>query len=484
MSRADRMRGSPQGNTGSVWIDFLNGAIAAFAGVAAALAAVGLALALAWKEIAARFVRPVNDLLLSDRYDENLFEVASAMRRVSPQVIVEMSLRAESGKVIHRPLGSPHRFLGFDGLLFKSAQLSRLPIEEDEPVDLSAVLGPMAARPLRIDIPILITGMAYGLHVSERAKVALARAADAVGTATNTGRGPWLESERAATRRLILQYSRDPWAKEPETLRRADMIEIALGLGAWAGAGGPGGAAGLRPEVASLIGMEPGDIPLLRARLPEMDRPCDLKQVVERLRDITGGVPIGVKIGPGEDLELDLEVALEAGVDFITVDGAQGAAAESPPILQDDFGLPTLHLVARAGRFLEQQGLRKRVSLIASGGLWVPGDFLKAIALGADAVAVGTILLLALAHNQLGKAIPWEPPTQLVFDSGKYRDRLDVDVAARSVENLLRSCAAELELGLRALGKTRLADVNRADLVALDRDTADAAGVPLAARPW
>lgn len=476
------MRDPRHGNTGSVWVDFLNGAIVAFTGVAAALAAAGLVFALAWKRIAAMLIRPVTNILLSDRYEENVFEMAAALRRVSPQVVVEMSLRAESGKVIHRPLGSPHRFLSFDGLMFRSAQLARLPTADDAQVDLSVVIGPSAARPLRIDIPILISGMASGLHLSERAKVALARAADAVGTATNTGRGPWLESERAATRRLILQYGRDPWAKEPEILTRADMIEIGLGTGAWAGAGGPD-AAGLRPEVARLVGMRPGDIPVLHARLPELQRPHHLKRVVERLREQAGGVPVGVKIAPGEDLELDLEVALEAGVDFVTVDGAQGATAGSPPILQDDFGLPTLHLVARAARFLEERGLKGRVSLIASGGLWVPGDFLKAIALGADAVALGTILLLALAHNQLGKVIPWEPPTQLVLGSGRYSDRLDVDLAARSVENLLRACARELELGLRALGKTRITDVNRHDLVATDRETADAAGVPLTARP-
>lgn len=427
----------------------------------------------------AGFVRSFFDRLLRDRYDENLFEIATAARRTSPQVVVETGLRAERGEMVRRPLGTPRRLPSFSGLMFRPAQLLRLPVEDDVPVEMAVVIGPQAARPLQIDIPITIAGMAHGLALSAAAKVALARGADLAGTAANTGQGGVIPAERAATRRLVVQYSRAHWAKGEDVLRQADMIEIQLGHGGWAGVGDVVERPHLSAEAARWLELAPGEPARRYARFPEVQRPQDLRPLVERLRALTGGVPVGVKIGPGEDVEADLAVALEAGVDAITIDGAQAGTHGSPPILQDAFGLPTLHVTARAARFLERSGMRGRVTLIAAGGLYVPGDFLKALALGADVVSIGTVALFAVSHRQVPKTLPWEPPTQLVYDTGKYKDSFDPELGARYLANFLRSCAAEMAVGVRAIGKTRVADVDRGDLVALDRQTAEATGVPL-----
>jgi glutamate synthase domain-containing protein 2 len=197
------------------------------------------------------------------------------------------------------------------------------------------------------------------------------------------------------------------------------------------------------------------------------------------LREMTGGIPIGVKLVPA-CIEEDIECALDAGVDFITIDGAQAGTKESAPILQDDIGLPTLRGLVRAVKVLEEKKARHQVSIIVSGGLYTPGDYLKAIALGADAVALGTVILLAAIHTQISKVLPWEPLSQLAWDEGDFADLLDEEKAAKQVANLLKSSVKEMELAVMCLGKKSIHEVSRDDLVALDPQTARIAEVPLA----
>ncbi|HEX6972198.1 MAG TPA: FMN-binding glutamate synthase family protein, partial [Limnochordia bacterium] len=371
----------------------------------------------------------------------------------------------------------------FARLMFDARSLYRFPLPEDEPIRTDVVLGPLAGRPLRTAIPLLITGMAYGFALSEQAKIALAKGAAAVGTATNTGEGPYLESERKAARYLIVQYCRGEIERPREVLEKADMIEIQLGQGAVAALGRVRRPPEVDARLSRALGLPPGKRSVSHARFPHMHRPEDLADLVASLRQVTNGVPIGVKLPAGQHLEEELAVAVEAGVDVIALDGADGATKGSPPLLQDDFGLPTLHALCRAARYFEEHDLRGKVSLIISGGLFTPGDFLKALALGADAIYVGTIALWALTHTQVWHALPWEPPTQVVFYRGKHAHRLDVDRAALHLKNFLTSCVEEMKEGARALGKRALADVSREDLFALDKGTAELCGVPLAWEP-
>lgn len=420
--------------------------------------------------------------LMQDSYGENLWEFVSATRRTGMQTVVETSLRAATGDIVHRPLGSPKPWPNLDGIRFTYAQLATSPVPHDEPVDMGVTLGPQAQRPLRVDTPILVSGMAYALALSAAAKFALARGATLAGSAYNSGEGPAFPGERQIARRLIVQFNRGSWGKERHRLREADMIEIQIGQGASGGVGGIIKPARKDKRLRTVLGVEPGREAVTYSRVPEWAPGTPLRDLVQRLRDVSEGAPVGVKLAAGNALERDLDVCLEAGVDVVAIDGGQAATRGSPPILQDDFGLPTFYALVRADRYLRRTGQRDRISLIVGGGLFTPGDYLKVLALGADAVYIGTMALFALAHTQTLRSLPWEPPTQIVFFEGKHAHRLDPHEAAHHLGNYLRSCTREMAVAVRSLGKTSVRDVGRDDLTALDPQTADVAGLPLAYR--
>jgi len=417
---------------------------------------------------------------MTEPYENNLWEGVSAGARTTPQVIVETNMRAENGKKILRPFGGPKRFPDFSAIMFDVAQLHTFPVSEDVEIITSTKIGPLARRPLCLDIPILISGMAYGFALSEKAKLALAKGASRVGTATNSGYGPFLQDERDAAKYLIVQYSRGNWSKEPEILRKANAVEIQLGQGALGGTGEVFKRDKMDKKMIRLLGLKPGENAVLHARMPEISSPGQLAGLVEDLKQITEGIPVGVKIAAGNNLENDLAYIIDAQADFIAIDGAQGGTAGAAPTLEDDFGLPTLHALCRAVNFLEQQGVKKEISLIIGGGLKTPGDYLKALALGADAVAIGTIALWAMTHTQVFKSLPYEPPVQVVFFSGQDKEAFDVDKGTQNLANYLTSTVDEMKLAAAALGKQSLGAVNKEDLFALDRDTAEIANIYLA----
>lgn len=433
-----------------------------------------------------KVIDKLSDMLLqrfmTEPYFRNPWELVYALQRTSPQVTVETNLRSQYGRVIDRPLSGPRKFPGLDGLVFNPAQLARAASPTDTPVNLKVTIGPKAVSPMVIDIPIMVSAMAYGLALSARAKIAIAKATARAGTATNTGEGPFLPAERTFARHLIMQWNRYWWNKEPEILKQADMIEIQFGQGARGGAGHVTGFNAIDLRIRKELGLAPGQDAVARARPPGAENPKNLARLVAHLREVTGGVPIGVKLAAGQDLEKDLSLAVDAGVDAVAIDGAEAGTKGSPPILQDDFGLPTFYAISRAGKFWDNHRLHGKVSLIVGGGLTTPGDFLKVLALGADAVYIGSIALYALAHTQVLKVLPWNPPVNIVFQGSPEHKRLNVNQAAASLANFLTSCALEMAEAIKALGKNSVAEVTRHDLVALDPNTAAAAGVPLAYR--
>lgn len=418
--------------------------------------------------------------LMTDPYTENLWEFVSASRKYGLQTIIETNLRTQAGSVIKRPLGTPKKFPNLNSVMFNFAQLETLPTDEGIIPNTSVVIGPCAKKPMEIKMPILISAMAYGLSLSEKSKVALAKGSSLAGIATNTGEGPFLESERKAANKLILQYSRAKWKKSPEILKKADMIEIYFGQGASGGIGHYVNDSEINWFVRKRMGLQWGEQGVIHATFPEISNDYrGLKSLVDQLKSITEGVPIGAKIAAGKFLEKDMQILVEAGVDFITVDGAEAGTKNTPPILEDDFGLPLFWALCRAGSFIEKNNLKNKVSLLVSGGLSTPGDFLKAIALGADGVYIGSIALFAMAHTQVLKAMPWEPPPEVVFFKGKYQHKLNVEDSANNLAKFLRSCQEEMQEGLRALGKTSITELNKDDLFALDQLTAETAGIPL-----
>lgn len=449
----------------------------------AAFAAIALAcLLLVW------FARPLIQhvfgkfitRLMSDRYSENVWEIVTAMTRISPIVVVENSLRAATGAIIERPFGSPRKFLNFDGLQFSAAQLSVLPTHEGVEIEMSVTIGPQASKPLKLNIPVLAGAMGYGIGVTETVKKAIARATAAVGTATNSGEGPYLPEEGELAKFYIWQYSAGPWSRSPEAFKRADAIEIHLGQGATAGTASIIPAEFIQGRASELMGTTGEDYVVIPGRHNEIEQGDDLRKLVEKLREQGGGVPVGVKMCASGRFEEDLEIVIQAGVDFISIDGGQAGTKGGAPILEDDFGLPTIFALTRAIRYLERRGVRDRISILSGGGYTTPGHCLKALALGADAVYMGTALLWAMTHDQVSRTLPWEPPTELAFYPGKSTELLDEDISAEYLENFFVSVVEEMKLGIRALGKTSLSQVNKGDLVALDEWTGKVAEVPLA----
>lgn len=422
----------------------------------------------------------IGKIIMSDEYGENLMELYTASKKIGLQNIAEINLRAETGQVIKRPIGSPGPTISLDGLRFTPAQLHRLPEQIEQPIECRTIIGKNSSKPLILETPILVAGMGYGFAVTEQAKYAMAKGSSLAGTATNTGIGPYLSKERHLADRLIIQYQRGNWNKKPEILKQADMIEIQVGQGAILGVGISAAPREIDETFRKRLNLAPGEPAMVNSRFSELQQKDGLNKLVAYLRQVSEGVPIGVKLAVGNNLEQDLEIILQANVDVIAIDGSQAGTMGSPPLLQDDFGLPTIIGLVRAVDYLEKTGRRDDVDLMVGGGLYTPSHFMKALALGADAVYIGTATLLAISHTQVLKPIPFEPPTQLVWQNSKYAMKFNWKKGAQSLANFINSCTDEIRDGVRALGKTSIHQVNKTDLTALDQVTAEITGVPMA----
>ena len=411
--------------------------------------------------------------LLSDKYTQNLSELWSSLNRFSVQNLIETGLRAENGKVIARPLGTPKHFLGFENLMFAPKIMTTFSLQESVPVDMKVTIGPNAVKPLTLNIPLMISGMAYGLALSEEAKRALARAAKTLQTVTCSGEGPYLPEERADAGKYVLQISRWQWGgRTNEQIASADMLEVQMGQGADMGSVLVE-AVDLQGRAQVLGGLAPGQPAVSFPAPPGVQTPDDWPGFMASLRQRANGIPIALKLMATGHLEDDLAVAVDLGFDAVILDGAQGGSHAVSPIKEDDFGIPSLNALVRAAQYLKNSPM----SLIVAGGYFTPGQCLKALALGADAVYLATVPLFALVHSQIEKVIPWEPPTTLIYYDSPTKTKLNIDEAANNVINALQSMVLEMQEGMRGLGKASLKELNSDDLVALDALTAEITGV-------
>jgi glutamate synthase domain-containing protein 2 len=416
--------------------------------------------------------------IVRDQYTENLFEMVPSGQKVGVVNLMEIAMRAKHGTPVPRPLGSPIHFSPWDKLLFNPVHLFRMPTPENVGISTSVTIGPRARKPLTVSIPILIGAMSFGGALSKNAKIALAKAATAAGTATNTGEAGLMEEERATAALLIGQYNRGGWMNTPVKYKRLDAIEIQLGQGAQGSSPQRTTAKNIGEDYREVFGLQEGEDAVIHSRLPGVNHADDFIRLVRKLRDETG-VPVGLKIAATHHLEKELRIAAEAGVDFITVDGAEGGTHGGAPTLQDDLGLPTLFAISRAHAFLASKGLTRNISLIATGGLTTPGKMLKAMALGADCVYIGTAAIMAMICDQIVETMPFEPPTSLVVYTGKMTDQLDVEASAQNLFRYLNACVREMELVAISLGKTALSDLSKSDLCCLDPFVAKATGIEL-----
>ena len=438
-----------------------------------------------WRWMMKLIVKKAGKIMLTDSYQENIMELMPGFRHMGIQNMLENSLRAETGTVLQRPLtGSSKKWPHLDPITFIPAQTSPFPVDGEEEVDVSVTIGPKAKKPMKIKIPLMISGMGYGIGLSEQARLSLTKAAKNVGTAINSGEGGILPEELDTAGNYILQFSKAEWAKEEDVIKRADMIEIKLGQGALVGMGRKIPPQDLTGRARDIMGLKENEDAVLGELFYENQTLQDIKELIEELRSISEGVPIGVKLGMGGKIEEDIDHVIDMGVDFIAIDGGQAAMKEAPPILADDFGIPTLHGLVRAVKHLEKRKMKGQISLIVSGGLLVPGHFLKVLALGADAVYVGSAMLFTVSHTQSLNALPFEPPTQAVWYNGKFKDQFKIEDGVKSAEKFLTASIEEMKMALRAMGKRSLKELSTQDLVSYDELTAKMIGIPFSFQTW
>lgn len=405
-----------------------------------------------------------------------LTEIIILMSKICWQKYFESMLRCSTGKSLLRPFGTPIHFFWLDRIQFKPVYLSHTPLSSSVPIHTQVILGPQALKPLKLEIPVMVGGWSISA-VSLKTKLALAKASILSGTATNCGSGPFVEEVRREADKYILQFTKGFWSKSESVLSQADMIEISLGQGAWGPAPKRMQGYKVSPDFVRRLDAIPGLDILADTRLPEVENMAEWKELIKRLKEITGGVPIGVKFGGTHYLEKELELMIQGGVDIIVLDGIEGGTHAGPPLLLDDVGLATFPSLCRAAKFFEKHNLYGKVSLIIGGGLFTPGDFLKCLALGADAVIVGTIAALTMSNVQINKSTPWEPPTGILYRDAKEADKYNPEKGGITLNNYFQSCIREMEAVAHSLGKSDLRDIGREDLVALDPLYAESAGI-------
>jgi glutamate synthase domain-containing protein 2/nitrite reductase/ring-hydroxylating ferredoxin subunit len=358
-----------------------------------------------------------------------------------------------------------------DDLVFRPAQLDRLPLLEDEPVGTGVVLGTRARRPLALALPVYVSHMSFGA-LSAEAKEALARGATMAGTAIASGEGGSHPREREHAGRYIFEMASGYFGWTEDVIRAAHAIEIKVGQGAKPGLGGTLPGRKVTAEIAAVRGVEPGTTVHSPARFRDLGTAEDLRRRVDELRELTGGVPIGIKFAAGH-VERDVAAALEAGADFITVDGLGGGTGAAPVHVKDHVGLPSPFAVARARAFLDDEGVDD-VQLVATGGFRTPDECAKVLALGADAVALATASLMAIGCQQYRACHAGSCPVGIATQLQELRDRLDIGISAQRLSAFLTGTTRLMTDYARICGRHRLADLSRDDLASLDAELAHA----------
>jgi methylamine---glutamate N-methyltransferase subunit C len=418
-----------------------------------------------------------------------------------PHTLAKIRRAAATGIYDIRGGGTKRKLPHFDDLLFLGASVSRYPLEGyREKCATDVWLGTrFAKKPIHLKTPITIAGMSFGA-LSGAAKEALGRGATAAGTSTTTGDGGMTPEERGQSQTLVYQYLPSRYGMNPDDLRRADAIEIVIGQGAKPGGGGMLLGQKISDRVAQMRNLPKGIDQRSACRHPDWTGPDDLEIKIEELREITDWEkPIYVKVGATRPY-YDVALAVKSGADVVVLDGMQGGTAATQDVFIEHVGIPILAAIRPAAQALQDLGMHRKVQLIVSGGIRNGADVAKALALGADAVAIGTAALVALGdndpaleeeYNKLGTTAgaydDWQEgrdPAGITTQDPVLAARLDPVAAGRRLANYLSVLTLEAQTIARACGKSHLHNLEPEDLVALTIEAAAMARVPLAGTDW
>jgi len=363
----------------------------------------------------------------------------------------------------------------WDDIQFVTAQLHRLPLMEDVAVDTSMVIGPTAAKPLRMERPIFVSDMSFGA-LSEEAKVALATGAQMAGTGICSGEGGMLPEEQAANERYLYELASGRFGWSIDKVKKVQAFHFKAGQGAKTGTGGHLPGHKVSGRIAEVRGLEEGQPAISPPRFPDLHGVTDYRRVADEVREASGGIPIGFKLS-AQHIELDIDFALDVGCDYIILDGRGGGTGAAPNVFRNHISVPTIAAVARARRPHAARG-KGEVTLIATGGLRTDADFAKAMALGADGVAVSNSALQAIGCLGMRACHTNNCPVGIATQKDHLRKRLQVAASAKRLANWFEATTELMCVLARAMGHERLQDFCLDDLTTFHRDLAYLSGVP------
>ncbi|MCH5275059.1 MAG: alpha-hydroxy-acid oxidizing protein [Lachnospiraceae bacterium] len=402
------------------------------------------------------------------------YPAAYARRDESCRYMKEIHQMAVSGKSIIEAMGTQMPMPSWDDILILGAQLNPPPLMEHDEVDTETVIGKHAKKPMVLKNPVYISHMSFGA-LSKETKVALAKGSAMAGSAMCSGEGGILPEEMAAADKYIFEYVPNKYSVTPENLKNADAIEIKIGQGTKPGMGGHLPAEKVTPEISKIRNKPMGQDVISPSKFEDINSKEDLKDMVEWLRAASEGRPIGIKIAAGR-IEKDLEYCVYAKPDFITIDGRGGATGASPKLVRDATSVPTIYALHRARKYLDEVGAD--IQLVITGGLRVSSDFAKAIAMGADAIAIASAALIAAACQQYRICGSGMCPVGVATQDPNLRERFKGDAAAKRVANFLNVSLEELKTFARITGHQKLHDLSVEDLCTINREISEHTNIP------
>jgi glutamate synthase domain-containing protein 2 len=355
-----------------------------------------------------------------------------------------------------------------------TAQLARRPLLEDEDVGTDLVIGPNAARPLQLDIPLFVSDMSFGA-LSEEAKVALAMGADLAGTGICSGEGGMLPPEEEANRRYFYELASGRFGWSLDKVKLVQAFHFKAGQGAKTGTGGHLPGPKVTERIAEIRHLSPGEPAISPATFPDLRTAADYRRVADEVREVSGGIPIGFKMS-AQHIEDDLDFALEVGIDYVILDGRGGATGAAPDLFKSNISVPTIPALARARRHLDARGA-DGVTLIVTGGLRTESDFVKALALGADGIAVSNAALQAIGCLAMRACQTNNCPVGIATQREDLRSRLVVAESARRLHNWFGATAELMQTLARACGHRHLNEFTVSDLTTWKSNMAHLAGI-------
>lgn len=374
-------------------------------------------------------------------------------------------------------MGVPRdRLPQWDSIQLVTAQLARRPLLDDEPVATGVTIGPGAAAPLQLDIPLFVSDMSFGA-LSLEAKVALARGAEAAGTGICSGEGGMLPEEHAENRRYLYELASAKFGWSLDKVAGVQAFHFKFGQGAKTGTGGHLPGTKVVGRIAEVRGLPEGTPAISPATFTDLRTVDDYRELAAAVRETAGGIPIGAKLS-AQHIEADLDAALAIGVDYVILDGRGGGTGAAPTLFRDHISVPTIPALARARRHLDRAEASGRVTLVITGGLRTHTDFVKALALGADAVAISNSALQAIGCIGMRACNSDNCPVGIATQKPGLRQRLVVDESARRLTRFLTATVELMSVLARACGHTHLADLRLDDLTTFDREMHHLAGIP------